>query len=37
MVEQAAVRSALEVRRVYGQVDQAFLRASLPLTLGVTR
>jgi hypothetical protein len=36
-VEQAAVRSALEVRRVYGEVDQAFLRAGLPLTLGVTR
>jgi hypothetical protein len=36
-VEQAAVRSALEVRRVYGEVDQAFLRASLPLTQGVTR
>ncbi|MGY2876375.1 hypothetical protein ACVW00_003565 [Marmoricola sp. URHA0025 HA25] len=37
MVEQAAVRSALEVRRVYGEVDQAFLRASLPLTQGVAR
>lgn len=36
-VEQAAVRSALEVRRVYGEVDQAFLRASLPLTQGVAR
>jgi hypothetical protein len=36
-VEQAAVRSALEVRRVYGEVDQAFLCGSLPLTLGVTR
>lgn len=36
-VEQAAVRSALELRRVYGEVDQAFLRASLPLTEGVTR
>jgi hypothetical protein len=36
-VEQAAVRSALELRRVYGEVDQAFLRGSLPLTQGVTR
>lgn len=36
-VEQAAVRSALEVRRVYGEVDQAFLRASLPIAQGVTR
>ena len=36
-VEQAAVRSALEVRRVYGEVDQAFLRGCLPLTQGVTR
>jgi len=36
-VEQAAVRSALEVRRVYGEVDQAFLRGGLPLTQGVTR
>jgi hypothetical protein len=34
-VEQAAVRSALEVRRVYGEVDQAFLRAALPLNQGV--
>jgi hypothetical protein len=37
LVEQAAVRSALEVRRVYGEVDQAFLRGGLPLTQGVTR
>jgi hypothetical protein len=36
LVEQAAVRSALEVRRVYGEVDQAFLRAALPLAHGVT-
>lgn len=36
VVEQAAVRSALEVRRVYGEVDQAFLCGGLPLTLGVT-
>jgi hypothetical protein len=36
-VEQAGVRSALEVRRVYGEVDQAFLRGGLPLTQGVTR
>ena len=36
-VEQAAVRSALELRRVYGEVDQAFLRGGLPLTAGVER
>jgi hypothetical protein len=36
-VEQAAVRSALEVRRIYGEVDQAFLRAALPLNVGVHR
>lgn len=36
-VEQAAIRSALEVRRVYGEVDQAFLRGALPITQGVTR
>jgi hypothetical protein len=36
-VEQAAVRSALEVRRVYGEADQAFLYAALPLTQGVRR
>ena len=35
-VEQAGVRSALELRRVYGEVDQAFLRGCLPLTQGVT-
>ncbi|GAB3665519.1 hypothetical protein GCM10027596_31820 [Nocardioides korecus] len=35
-VEQVAVRSALELRRVYGEVDQAFLFGGLPLTLGVT-
>jgi hypothetical protein len=34
-VEQAAVRSALEVRRVYGEVDHAFLRAALPLNEGM--
>lgn len=37
LIEQASVRSALEVRRVYGEVDQAFLRAGLPLTAGVAR
>lgn len=37
VVEQAGVRSALELRRVYGEVDQAFLRGCLPLTQGVTR
>ena len=36
-IEQAAVRSALEVRRVYGEVDQAFLLGALPLTHGVDR
>ncbi|GAB3785476.1 SCO6880 family protein [Nocardioides ungokensis] len=36
-VEQAAVRSALEVRRIYGETDQAFLCAALPLTQGVGR
>ena len=35
LVEQAAVRSALVVRRVYGEVDQAFLAAALPLNEGV--
>lgn len=34
-VEQAAVRSALEIRRVYGEVDQAFLVGGLPLNEGV--
>lgn len=33
-VEQAAVRSALDLRRVYGEVDQAFLVGSLPLNEG---
>ena len=37
LIEQAAVRSALEVRRVYGEVDQAFLVGALPLTQGVRR
>ena len=36
-IEQAAVRSALEVRRIYGEVDQAFLIGALPLTHGVNR
>jgi len=36
-IEQAAVRSALEVRRVYGEVDQAFLLGALPLNHGVNR
>lgn len=35
-VEQAAVRSALQLRRVYGEPDQAFLRGGLPLAHGVT-
>lgn len=34
-VEQAAVRSVLEIRRVYGEVDQAFTVAALPLAAGV--
>ncbi|MGH3472726.1 MAG: SCO6880 family protein [Nocardioidaceae bacterium] len=34
-VEQAAVRSALELRRVHGEVDQAFAVAALPLNQGV--
>lgn len=34
-VEQAAVRSVLEVRRVYGEQDQAFVAAALPLGRGV--
>jgi hypothetical protein len=34
-VEQAAVRSVLEVRRVYGEQDQAFLAGALPLARGV--
>ncbi|MBO0728255.1 MAG: hypothetical protein J2P57_03280 [Acidimicrobiaceae bacterium] len=35
LVEQSAVRSALVLRRVYGEVDQAFNRAALPLNEGV--
>ena len=34
-VEQAAVRSVLEVRRVYGEQDQAFVAGALPLARGV--
>lgn len=34
-VEQAAVRSVLEIRRVYGEQDQAFAAAALPLGRGV--
>jgi hypothetical protein len=34
-IEQAAVRSVLEVRRVSGEQDQAFVAAALPLTRGV--
>ena len=34
-VEQAAVRSVLEVRRVYGEQDQAFAAAALPLGRGI--
>jgi len=34
-VEQSAVRSAIEVRRVHGEVDQAFTVAALPLNQGV--
>jgi hypothetical protein len=34
-IEQAAVRSVLEVRRVLGEQDQAFVAAALPLTRGV--
>ena len=34
-VEQAAVRSVLEVRRVYGEQDQAFIAGALPLARGV--
>jgi len=37
MVEQAAVRSALVLRRVYAEVDQAFTVAALPLNEGVRR
>lgn len=35
LVEQSAVRSALVLRRVYGEVDQAFTVAALPLNEGV--
>ncbi len=35
LVEQSAVRSALVLRRVYGEVDQAFIAAALPLNEGV--
>jgi hypothetical protein len=34
-IEQAAVRSVLEVRRVLGEQDQAFIAAALPFTRGV--
>jgi hypothetical protein len=34
-IEQVAVRSILEVRRVYGEQDQAFIAGALPLTRGV--
>lgn len=34
-IEQAAVRSVLEIRRVYGEQDQAFAAAALPLARGV--
>jgi hypothetical protein len=34
-IEQAAVRSVLEVRRVYGEQDQAFVAGALPLARGV--
>jgi len=34
-IEQAAVRSVLEVRRVFGEQDQAFVAGALPLTRGV--
>ena len=34
-MEQAAVRSVLEVRRVYGEQDQAFIAGALPLTRGI--
>jgi hypothetical protein len=35
LVEQSAIRSALVIRRVYGEVDQAFTVAALPLNEGV--
>jgi hypothetical protein len=34
-VEEAAVRSVLEVRRVYGEQDQAFIAGALPLARGL--
>jgi hypothetical protein len=34
-IEQAAVRSVLEIRRVLGEQDQAFVSAALPFTRGV--
>jgi hypothetical protein len=34
-IEQAAVRSVLEVRRVLGEQDQAFVAGALPLARGV--
>jgi hypothetical protein len=34
-IEQAAVRSVLEIRRVFGEQDQAFIAGALPLTRGV--
>ena len=34
-IEQAAVRSVLEIRRIFGEQDQAFVAAALPLTRGV--
>ena len=34
-IEQAAVRSVLEVRRVFGEQDQAFLAGALPLARSV--
>jgi hypothetical protein len=34
-VEQAAVRSAMEIRRVHGEVDQAFTIGALPTGQGV--
>jgi hypothetical protein len=36
-VEQAAVRSVLEIRRMYGEQDQGFIAGTLPLARGVIR
>lgn len=36
-VEQAAVRSVLEIRRVFGEQDQAFVAGALPLAKGVVQ